>query len=464
MEVPECLSCKAAQARIVELEAKILELEAKLRDLMDKLKPPAPPREQTKLPDAPGKKSTGRKPGGQKGHPPILKVRMPPERIDKVIPLIPHQCSKCQAALPKEMGPKDPQPTWHQVAELPPLTAVVTEYQGHYRTCPCCGEVNHATIPAEIRAHSVGPRLSAAASYLAGRHGMSKRGIEETIEDVFGVPIALGTVANLEQEMSAALIPAHEEALKAVQEAPVKNVDETGWKQNGKKRWLWVAATANLTAFIISPWRNLTALTRLLGSQMAGILCSDRWRTYDEWPVMRRQVCWAHLKRNWEKLVEKGSQKARSIGTTCLAIHHRVFELWHLYRGGSMTFDQLDNEMLPLMLELREALRAGTRSRDLKLVRHCDRVLQIAPALWAFLVCEGVEPTNNHAERVLRPAVLWRRRSFGCHSIDGCRFVERILTVVQSLRLQKRNVLTFLQDAIRAHRAGEKGPQLVKMG
>ena len=464
MDVPECPGCKAAAVRIAELEAKILELEAKLRDLIDKLKPPAPPREQAKLPDAPSKKPTGRKPGGQKGHPPILKQRMPSERVNQVVPFVPKRCSKCQATLPKEAGPDAQQPSWHQVAELPPLTAVVTEYQGHYRTCPCCGEVNHAAVPAEIRAHSVGPRLAATASYLAGRHGMSKRGIEETIEDVFGVPIALGTVANLEQEMSAALIPAHQEAITVVQEAPVKNVDETGWKQNGKKRWLWVAATMNVTAFIISPWRNLQALTRLLGSQMAGILCSDRWITYDEWPVMQRQVCWAHLKRNWEKLVEKGSQKARLIGTTCLQIHHRVFELWHLFRGGSMTFEQLDNEMLPLMLELREALRTGTRSKDLKLVRHCDRVLQIAPALWAFLVCEGVEPTNNHAERVLRPAVLWRRRSFGCHSIDGCRFVERILTVVQSLRLQKRNVLTFLHDAICAHRTGLKAPRLVTTG
>jgi transposase len=293
---------------------------------------------------------------------------------------------------------------------------------------------------------------------------MSKRGVEETIEDVFSVPIALGTVANLEQEMSAALIPAHQEAVAAVQKAPVKNVDETGWKQNGKKRWLWVAATVNVTAFIISPWRNLKALTRLLGTQMAGILCSDRWRTYDEWPTMQRQVCWAHLKRNWEKLAEKGSKKARSIGNVCLDIHRQVFELWHLFRDEKITFEQLDDAMFPLMLALREALCAGTRSRDQKLVRHCDRVLQISPALWAFLVCDGVEPTNNHAERVLRPAVLWRRRSFGCHSVDGCRFVERILTVVQSLRLQNRNVLTYLHDAVSAHRSGSKTPQLVPEG
>jgi transposase len=461
MEVPECPGCRAAQLRIAELEAKVLQLEGTMRDLMDKLKPPPPPRPKDKLPPGPDKKSTGRKPGGQQGHSPHLKKRLPPDRVDEVIHHVPSHCSKCQQALPQESGPNDPEPSWHQIAELPPLSAKITEHQGHRRTCPCCGEVNHAAIPADIRAESVGPRLSATLSYLVGTHGMSKRAVEEIATDVFGAPISLGKVANLEQETSAALAGAHQEALDVVAKAPVKNVDETGWKQNGKKRWLWVAATAGVAAFIISPWRNLKALTRLLGKEMAGILCSDRWSVYDEWPVMQRQVCWAHLKRNWEKLVERGG-KAKAIGEACLEIHRRMFELWHLYLGSTISFGQLDDAMVPLMLELHETLRAGGRSRDRKLMRHCLRVLEIAPALWAFLVCDGVEPTNNHAERVLRPAVLWRRRSFGCHSAQGCCFVERILTVVQTLRLQNRSVLEFLYHTIRNHRSGMKAPRLVE--
>jgi transposase len=463
MVVLECPGCRAAQTRIAELEAKVLELEGQLRDLVDKLKPPAPPRPAPDLPPGPAKKPTGRKPGAQSGHPPHLKKRLPPERVQHVVPFVPTRCTRCAARLPKEAGPDDPPPTWHQLAELPPVTAEVTEYQGHYRTCPCCGEVNHAAIPEDLRAHSAGPRLSATLSYLAGSHGMSKRAIEEVAEAVFDAPIALGTVANLEQEMSAALAGAHREALDAVAEAPVKNVDETGWKEKGRKRWLWVAATSNLVAFLISPWRNLKALTRLLGAHMAGILCSDRWKVYDEWPVMQRQVCWAHLKRNWEKLVERGG-KARAIGQACLGVHARVFELWHSFRGGGITFEQLDEAMAPLMLQLLGILGAGSRSRDRKLARHCARVREVSPALWAFLVCAGVEPTNNHAERVLRPAVLWRRRSFGCHSAAGCRFVERLLTVVQTLRLQQRSVLTFLHDTLCAHRSGSKAPRLVAEG
>ncbi len=227
MVVPECPGCRAAQRRIAELEARVLELEGQLRDLMDQLQPPAAPRPAPDLPAAPAKKSTGRTPGAQDGHPAHLKRRLPPARVNHVVPFVPQRCRKCDALLPPQAGPDDPPPTWHQVAELPPLAAQITEYQGHYRTCPCCGDVPHAAIPEDIRAHSVGPRLSAALGYLAGSHGMSKRGLEETTEALFDVPLALGTVANLEAEMSAALTSAHREALDAVAQADVKNVDES---------------------------------------------------------------------------------------------------------------------------------------------------------------------------------------------------------------------------------------------
>jgi transposase len=459
----ECPGCRERDARIAELEARLLQLEGQVRDLTDKLKPPAPPRAPLEMPAAPAKKATGRKPGGQQGHPPHLKKRLPPERLHETKHFVPTHCSKCQARLAKEAAASDPPPTWHQVAELPPMAAEITEYQGHFRTCSCCGTLNHAAIPEAIRAHSVGPRLTATLSYLAGSHGMSKRAIEEVAEAIFETPIALGTVANLEQEVCTALAGAHKEALDEVATAPFKNVDETGWKENGKKRWLWVAATKRVAAYIISPWRNLKALTRLVGEKMAGILCSDRWRVYDNWPVMRRQVCWAHLKRNWEKLVERGG-KSKVIGAQCLAVQQRVFELWHLYRGGGLTFQQLGDAIGPVMLELLAILKSGVDSRERRLARHCRRVLEVFNALWAFAVLPNVEPTNNHAERVLRRAVLWRRRSFGCHSAAGCRFVERMLTVVQSLRLQGRSVLTFLDATIRAHRSATHGPKLVPVG
>jgi transposase len=346
---------------------------------------------------------------------------------------------------------------------LPNLAAHITEYQGHARTCPCCGKVTHATIPAEIRAHSVGPNLTGVLSYFAGCHGVSKRGVEEISDHVFDAAIALGTVANLEQEVSAALAPAYEAARAAVQQAPVKHLDETGWKQAGKKRWLWVAATGAVAFFMIHTRRNKVALCKLLGDTLAGILCSDRWAAYDAWVLLRRQLCWAHLKRNWDKLLERGAA-AKRIAQPCLSVQQRVFELWHLFRGGGCTRAKLKERMAPLILELLAALQSGMRCRDRKTQRFCARLVDRYPALWTFVVVDGVEPTNNHAERVQRRAVLWRRRSFGCHSAQGCRFVERILTVVQTLRLQKRSVVPFLREAITAHRAGQPSPSLVMAG
>ncbi len=454
---PQCPGCRERDARIAALEERVAALEGRLNDLT---KPRLPPRPGAALTKGPPKKSTGKKPGGQPGHPPHLKQLLPADRVNHTVSYVPKECAHCHQPLPKQAGEQDPPPVRHQVAELPELAAQITEYQGHARTCRCCGKVTRATIADEIRAHSVGPRLTAALSYFAGCHGVSKRGVEEISAAMFRAPIALGTIANLEQEMSAALAPAHQQAVAAVRQAPVKYVDETGWKQAGRKRWLWAAATTTVAVFIIDVFRNVTALRKLLGPTLSGILCSDRWRAYDHVELLQRQVCWAHLKRNWEAMLERGG-KAKIVAERSLTVQQRVFELWHLFRGGGCSRSQLDEEMAPLMLDLLAVLHAGLRSRDRKTKRFCARLLSVYPALWTFVVIDGVEPTNNHVERVQRRAVVWRRRSFGCQSAAGCRFVERILTVVQTLRLQGRSVLQFLHEAIDAHRSGSLGPALV---
>jgi transposase len=210
-------------------------------------------------------------------------------------------------------------------------------------------------------------------------------------------------------------------------------------------------------------FRNVTALRKLLGPSLSGILCSDRWSAYDHVELLKRQVCWAHLKRNWENMRERGG-KAEVIAEGCLNVQKRVFDLWHLLRGGGCSRSQMDDAMVPLMLELLEVLRVGLRCRERKTKRFCDRLLTVYPALWTFVVVEGVEPTNNHVERARRRAVLWRRRSFGCHSAAGCRFVERIRTIVQTLRLQERSVLHYLHEAIAAHRRTQTGPKYVLEG
>jgi transposase len=469
MATVSCPGCRKRDAEIADLQRRVAELEAQVRDLTARLganatnsstppsaNPPQAPKPVTKGP-------TGKRPGAQPSHPAYLRRRLPPERLTRTVPFVPDRCRRCHEPLPAGRGPRDPEPTWHQVAELPEVAAQVTEYQGHYRTCPGCGTLNHAPVPAEVKAHRVGPRLAAALAYLAGCHHVSKRGLEEVAEALFDVPLALGTVSRLEAQMSAALAAPHAQALEAVRQAPAKNVDETGWKQAGRRRWLWLAATPTVAAFLICVGRGFQALKALLGSGVIGFLTSDRWAVYDAWPLGRRQVCWAHLKRDFQKLVDRGGAAA-PLGEALLRVERRVFEEWHLFRGGTFGRRALQNHLDADARAFERVLEAGCACADPKAAAFCENLLALLPAVWRFVVTEGIEPTNNHAERLLRRGVLWRKNAFGCHSAEGCRFVERILTAVQTLRLQDRPVLRYLQDALLAHRSGLEAPSLLPVG
>jgi transposase len=450
---------EAALARIAGLEAQVRELLAQLqRNSSNSSTPPSA--NPLNAPKPVRKRRTGRRPGGQNGHHGHHRHRLPAERVNEVVHYVPQTCAGCHAPLPAEPSPGDPEPAWHQVAELPKLAAVVTEHQAHARTCPDCGLVNHATIPTEVRAHVIGPRLAATMSYLSGRFHLSKRSVREYVEAVFDVPVSLGTVVTLEQQTSASLAPAHHEARAAVREAAVKNADETGWKQAGTRRWLWTAATTTVAFFVIHVQRGGRGLKALLGETITGIVISDRWSGYSSLPLEQRQVCWAHLKRDFQKCWERGGA-GKVVGATGLIVVEDVFTLWWDFRQRRIDRESMVAKLEPLVEELRVALEQGSGCADPKVVAFCDNLLALYPALWLFAGIEGVEPTNNHAERILRMGVLWRKNSFGCHSESGCRFVERVLTVVQTLRLQKRSVLTFLEASVIAHRLGTPAPALL---
>jgi transposase len=458
------------EQQVADLTAQLLRMAERVRDLEARLGQNAsnsslpPSANPPQAPPPVRKRPTGRKPGGQPGHRPHLRQRLPAERLSgPVVHYVPELCEVCQGDLPCRPGPDDPEPRWHQVIELPEMPLQVTEYQAHGRTCPACGHVTWARIPAEVRAHVCGPRLSATVALMSGVLHASKRGIEAFVEAVFQAPLALGTVSNLEREMSAALAAAHAEAQDAVQAAPAKNVDETGWKQAGAGCWLWGAATALVACFVIAPSRGAAGLAALLGQKIKGIISSDRWSAYGQLKPGLRQLCWAHLKRDFQKLVDRGGDAA-DIGCTGLDVVEVVFEWWHAFRGGGLAREQLRRRLAPMRQLLREWLELGCACTDRKAAAFCANVLAVEPALWTFARREGVEPTNNHIERLLRPGVLWRKSAFGCHSDAGCRFVERILTVVQTLRLQKRPVLEFLYQSLLAHRQAKKAPPLLAEG
>jgi len=459
MDVTGCSGCGERDARIADLERRLAELEARLKT--NATNSGTPPSANPLGADKPvKKKKSKRKRGGQPDHPPHLKRLLPPERVSRTEHIVPTECSSCHAELPHEAGPGDPEPKRFQTADVPEIPLVVIEYQAHGRTCSCCGKVTQATVPAAIRAHSIGPRLTAIFSYLTGAQGISKRGVEEIAEAIFQVPIALGTVANLEQEVSAALAPAHQEALEAVRAADVKFADETSWKLWGKLCWLWAAATANVAVFVIHAKRSVLGLAALLGEEIHGILHSDRWHVYLQVPEERRQICWAHLKRDFQKIVDGGGASV-FVGRRGLRIVKELFAAWQAFGQGKVTRRKLKALIEPLQRRLGKTLVEGGLGDDARVAKFCENLLLLEPALWTFVTQEGVEPTNNYMERLVRQAVLWRRRSFGCNSPSGCRFVERILTVVQTCRLHGKNVLEYLYHAVYSHRAGEPCPILL---
>jgi transposase len=459
-EAPACPRCAELARQVEQLQELARQLQQQVRDLQARLdqnssnshKPPSsdPPWAGKK---PAGKKPTGRRPGGQIGHAGHHRRRLPPQRVDRVVDHLPRHCRHCRAALPRDASPRDPEPTWHQVAELPQMAAIVTEHRGHARACPCCGAVTRQPIPPQVRAHVLGPRLSATMSYLVGRCHDGRRTVVEVVADLFGVPLSLGTVSDYEREMSAALARPHWEVLAHVRAAAVKHVDETGWKRAGKRCWLWTAATTHAAAFAVQPGRNFNGLCALLGGPRGGtgVVCSDRLHAYSPLALRRRQLCWAHLKRDFQKWLDHGGATQR-LGADALELTRQLFAAWRDFRQRTLTRRQLQRRLAPLRRRLRQVLTWALRCGVTKAVQFCRNLLAVEPALWTFTRVGGLEPTNNPAERSLRPAVLWRKNSFGCRSEGGCRFAERMLTAVQTLRLQTRPVLSWLEQALTAHR------------
>jgi transposase len=307
---------------------------------------------------------------------------------------------------------------------------------------------------------SFGPRTQALIGYLGGRFGISDRDVQELMGVVFQTELGLGSVPAQEQQVSAALAQPVQEAQAYVRQQPAANVDETGWRQMTHQSWLWVAATSLVTVFILVGTRSAAGLERLLGENFKGIVGSDRWSAYRGLDPLRRQICWAHLKRDFQAFVERGGE-SQLIGSLLLNQLHLIFELWHRLRDGRLSRAQFQVAMQPIELEVKSLLEIGTYLDHARTRKTCQNILKLQPALWTFVTQEGVEPTNNAAERPLRRAVIWRRRSFGTQSEAGSLFVQRILTAVLTLRQQRRDVLDFLTEACRAQICGVHPPSLL---
>jgi transposase len=315
-------------------------------------------------------------------------------------------------------------------------------------------------LPAGVPQGAFAPRLQAMVSLLGGHYHLSKRKTEELMADFFQVDVSLGSIPALEQRTSKAICEPVQAAREYVKTQPQVNMDETGWRECNQRAWLWVAATTWVTVFLVRCSRGSKVAKEMLGEAFQGILTTDRWSAYNWLSTLLRQLCWAHLLRDFQAFLERGGE-SQQIGEAILTQAELMFQWWHKVRDGTMSRATFQEQMQPVQLQVGELLRQGTACDHSKTAGTCRDILKREEALWTFVRVEGVEPTNNFGERQVRPGVLWRNGSFGTQSETGSRFVERIMTVVATLRQQDRNVLDYLTEACDAANWGRKAPSLL---
>lgn len=453
-----------ASVRVIFLllyqRVQVLETEvAKLREQVEQnsrnsSKPPSS--------DGAGKKEEtpkkSRKRGGRKGHKGHRREPVPPEQVDEIIAHKPEKCMGCGATLEGE----DPDPQRYQVTELPPIKPHVNEHQVHRLTCSCCGKENRGELPPEVATSQFGPNLVGLMAVLMGVYRMSKRQVAALLDDCFGIQISASSVVNQQNAVSQALQQPVEQAGEYVKAQTVRNVDETGWPQEdrSKRGWLWVAVTPLVTVFMVALSRAGKVVRELIGEDSEGIVGSDRYSAYNWLPVEQRQLCWAHLMRDFQKILERGGQSAL-IGEPLRLLAEEILILWGRVRDGTLSRDDFRLRLPAFQHTIHHWLTEGAHCSHDKTAKTCRRILKVEDALWTFTTHAGVEPTNNSAERALRKAVIWRKVSYGTQSRAGSHFVERILSTVETCRQQQRNPLDYIRQAVIAHRSGQPAPSLL---
>jgi transposase len=440
-------------AQLKELVAKLLE--AKGRNSSNSGKPPSSDPPSTRAQRRGKGKKGERKRGGQIGHEGSRRALLPPERVSKFEDLFPNECENCFSSLPKI---PDANPRRYQTAELPPVEPEITEWRQHGVVCPCC---RHRTYgPYEmIPTSPFGPRLSSIVALLTGVYHLSRRGTARLMSDLVGVEVSLGAVSAIEARVSAAVEHAVDEVWEHVKQAAVKHTDGTTWFKSGAMCALWTIATTMGTVFKILANSKRDTLAALFGDDRCGTLVSDRATALHFWAMERRQICWAHLLRKFISFSERGGRGA-VIGKELLEYVGVLFEYWDGARTGKITRAEFREHMTPVRQQFQAALERAVAAKVKGVSGSCVDILAHRAALWTFVDCDGVEPTNNHAERELRAFVLWRKRSFGTQSDRGDLFAERLMTVAHTARKQNKDVLAFLTACTIAARDGSRKPSL----
>lgn len=444
-----------AQAIIRILLSRIAELEARLNKSPENSSLPPSTQHPHAKPSKSKTSNSKRNRGGQKGHPKHERSLIPSEDCQAVVPLKPEACRSCGSKLHGD----DPQPLRHQVWELPEIQPIVTEYQQHRLCCEGCGESTCAELPHGVPSGQSGPKLIAFVALLMACFRQSKRRTATFVSTVFNIPCSAALTVKHQTIATAALRPAYDELAAALPEQPHLNGDESPTKEGPTKSWLWTFVAKSFTLFALRPTRAATVLTELLGEPFRGVMSCDRAKMY--WQCGRLQWCWAHLKRDFQALIDDPDHQAKRLGRDLMRPTKELFRQWSRCRDGTITRRGLKRNLAPLREDVEALLLRGAFSGNPRLIGTCRELYDHRDWLWTFLDVEGVEPTNNAAERSLRHAVIWRRLSFGTQSAGGSRFVETLLSIIETCRQQSRNVFDYVTKAVTARFQRRTCPSLL---
>jgi len=421
--------------------------------------PSAPKREK--------KQRSGRKPGGQPGHRGKSRELLPTEKADKVECYFPENCEGCGKNLTESEKREDPELApehRHQQWEIPPIEPRVTESQCHLGECGDCGTVTRATFPESLTRSTFGPNLMSLVVLLTGVYRVSKRGVASLLSDAFGMAVSLGSISNIEKRVSRALAVPVEILRAMVQMAKVVYADETTWKERAKRMYIWTAVTSFGAVYLLRNSRASHVARELLGDlkRYGKYVITDRYSGYSFIPILLRQICWAHLIRDFKWILSFGGEAGR-IGGDLLDQARDLFRLWHGVRDGTLRRSSFRTLVSPIRKRIRTLLEEAIALNLKGVSGMCKQMIEVYPAFYTFVRVEGLEPTNNTVERRQRHPAMWRRVSFGTWSRRGSEYVERILTTVATLRIQKRDILSYLRLACEAALEGRNAPFLVPL-
>jgi transposase len=437
--------------QIARLTARVAELEARLGlTPANSSKPPSSTHPHDKPPSR--KPKSKRQRGGQPGHDKHERPLLPPEQCQDVIELVPEQCRRCG----KPLTGVDAQPLRHQVWDLPDIQPVVVEYQRHRLVCSC-GCSTCAELPVGVPTGQAGPRLIAFAGLLMACFRQSKRRSAQFLSMILKQPASPAWLVLLQERAAAAVQPAYDELVEQLPTQAVLNCDESPTKQGPSKAWVWTFVAATFTVFACRTSRAADILTDYLGETYAGIVGCDRARMY--WSVGRRQWCWAHLKRDFQALIDSSCSINKRLGHDLMRPTKTLFALWQKVRDGTMSRRVFRRRMKPIRARIDALLLRGYF--DPCTQGFCKELVEHGACLWTFVDVAGIQPTNNAAEQALRHAVIWRKLSFGTQSAAGSRFVERLLTVTETCRRQNRDTFAWLITAVQAHLNCQSCPSLL---